>query len=350
MFNHMPRKPAPFSSGEYPLAPGTTCLIGRYEFPYSVPGPDGKLMSFDVLMALELPANKLLTTQIVDPSDSKALTAALRDIIRKPGSGKARRPERIRVATQRMADEVAAALGGGIAIEIASVAELDTVFAQMVAATSPEPELSYLSGDATPEQIGRLFEAMEDLFKAAPWELMTDSQVIRVDMPIINVREACMAIMGAAGASYGFLLFDSLESYESFGLSSDAAERGLPVELDVDFFSVSFDSLDAVPEELRREIRKHKWPVAGRNAYPLILSLAPGGKRKPVSAHDVRLAVGGLNAFLEVFRSNRTYFEEEASGQLLSATYRSNFEGEMTVIIPWASDAEIAEWESETVH
>ncbi len=350
MFTYMPRKPAPFIPGKYPLTPGATCLIGRYEFPYSAPGPDGKLMSFDVLMALELPDDKLLAVELVDPSDSIAVTEALRDVIRKPGIGKARRPERIRVATQRMADEVTNALGGGIPIEIASVAELDAAFAQLAASTAPEPELSYLNGDATPEQIGQLFEVMARFFEAAPWNAIGDSQVVRIDIPGMNVRGACMSIMGAGGASYGFLLFDSIEIYESFHRSSEAADRGEPADLAVDFFSVSFDSRESLPDSLLNEIETHKWKVAGSSAYPTILALLGGATRMSVASRDVRIAVAGLNAFLEIFHSSHSFFEDEESGSLLIARYDSNTEGEITISVPWASDEEIETWDGDTVN
>jgi hypothetical protein len=179
---------------------------------------------------------------------------------------------------------------------------------------SKTPHPSYFEGGRIAvSAMAELFDAAAELYRLAPWKMLVDDMPIAVDVPGQRVYGGAIAVIGALGESFGFLLFDSLPSYDAFG---DALDEGGPPNLDGFVLSLNFEPRDVLPAPMLREIAEHRLPVAGADAHPVILCLAPDGERRPVSPADVRLAVTCTRALVQLFSRQEAFFRERRPGSV----------------------------------
>jgi hypothetical protein len=197
----------------------------------------------ELVIWMELPSGLVVGQQLLRPEEAQGATArVLRAAMKRPAAGPPRRPDRIRVRDASLADEVRAAIGDAVPIEIAPTPELDG-FVGLLVESMPRGDVdeSYLErGRIAPETVKSLFAAAEVLYRIAPWKFVTDDQVLRMDIPALGVERACLCIIGALGQSRGVLVFPSLGDYQAF---RHAAERRDPLRIRV--------------EALRAAVRRH---------------------------------------------------------------------------------------------
>src|SRR5688572_31752423 len=75
---------------------------------------------------------------------------------------------------------------------------------------------SFLAGDVPPDVVGDFFDAAAALYRAAPWRIVTEDQVVRVDITRLGIDGRCLSVIGSAGESLGLLLFPSLDDFDDF--------------------------------------------------------------------------------------------------------------------------------------
>jgi hypothetical protein len=279
---------------------------GRYTFPIEV--EDGKeVFRPDCIIWLEMPDLTLVGSTLIDPREPATFTESLNEAMLEPIEGPPRRPVRIRVPDESIANELRRAFRG-IPIIVAPVPELDAAFAGLSAMAERVANPSYLEGGAiSPTIVGELFEAANLLFRAAPWRQITEQQIIAVDIPAFDIQDACMSVIGAADETLGLLLFRSISDFLVFTMRLAAEEEGHDVALR----SLTFDRKKDLPPSLTSEIREHRWPVAGAKAYPSLLCLDAAIDRLPASERDFRIMTACTRAFLSFFERHADMFEFE---------------------------------------
>jgi len=145
---------------------------------------------------------------VIAPEDTAgAVARTLLAAMEQPLVGPPRRPGRIRVADASLAAEVRAALADATPVEIAPTRELDELL-EVMSASLPggDQEASYLEdGRVAEATVARFFAVAEVLYGLAPWEVATDDQVLRMDIPALGVEGACVSIIGNLGESLGLL-------------------------------------------------------------------------------------------------------------------------------------------------
>ena len=93
------------------------------------------------------------------------------------------------------------------------------------------PLATYLGGGmVSPRIIARLFSAASILFRMAPWRHVSEAQVLRIDIPDLEVEGACLSVIGGAGESFGLLLFRSVEAYVAFASSPPSPAGEVNIE------------------------------------------------------------------------------------------------------------------------
>jgi hypothetical protein len=286
------------------MASKTEWLGGRYALQQVREGDSA--FTPDIILWLELPSGLLVGSVLNDPRKPISLAESLETAMTKPMAGSPRRPSRIRVADSQTARELRDA-ATGIPIIVASVPELDDTFDQFVEALGEAaPENSYLGdGEVPPRLVAELFKAASLLFRTAPWRRMSDQQILRVDIPSLGIDGACLSVIGAAGESYGLLLFSSVVDYHTF--SRQAAGVGDRLALR----SLSFSPRDELAPSLVREVEEHHWPVAGPKAYPVVICVTADLNPIPVGDTDVRTMTMVTRAFLAFFARHREIFETD---------------------------------------
>ncbi|HEX7679770.1 MAG TPA: SEC-C metal-binding domain-containing protein [Thermoanaerobaculia bacterium] len=81
--------------------------------------------------------------------------------------------------------------------------------------------------------------------------------------------------------------------------------------------SLSFDPRKAMPKSLIREIRKHRWPVAGAAAYPMLLSFDAEMEQFRATERDFRIMTACTHAFLSFFERHGDIFDIDEPEQTL---------------------------------
>jgi hypothetical protein len=260
-----------------------------------------------VVLWLELPSGLLVGSMMMDPSTALSFAETLEQTMSSPAEGPPRRPARIRVADAKLAKELRKSFGG-IRVVVASVPELDETFEQLSQALAQSPpEPSYLGdGDISPAAVADLFTVASVLFRTKPWRQVSDQQIVRVDIPEYDIDGACLSIIGAAGESFGLLLFLSVEDFDAFGDGLRRPGDGQPA-----MWSLSFGRENELPPGMAREIEQHRWPVAGARGYPTLFSIDAAWQPVPVTEREVRMMTSCTRAFLRFFEEYGNVFTDE---------------------------------------
>ena len=250
----------------------------------------------------------------VAPEDAEgAVARALLAALDRPLTGPKHRPDVIRVADHALAAEVRAAVADTIPVVVAPTPELDTVVKSLIEwmPDTDEGGSYFEGGRIPPEVVAELFTAAEHLYRTAPWKVVADTQVLRMDVPALGVEGACVSILGHLGASPGVLICPSLAGYEAFGRTAagEAPEGDGRVDLGTRSLSLNFVRGADLPVSMRREAATHAWPVADPDAWPLVMGVERDGAFRPLVPRDLKIATvcaATLCRFFEAYRSRFT--------------------------------------------
>lgn len=126
---------------------------------------------------------------------------------------------------------------------------------------------------------------------------------------------ACLSVIGAAGESFGLLLFRSIEDFRSFAKAAEranaAGKAAPPTNHEPAFLSLSFDRKKDLPPSMVREIEKHRWPVAGAKAYPTVMAVGENMTALPATERYFRILTACTRAFLTFLEHDRDLFDED---------------------------------------
>ena len=268
----------------------------------------------EIILWVQMPEELVVRFALLDPQRPVTVSQTFFDAMGAPMVGPPRRPRRIRVADPAVATELRTAIGDRIPITVAPTPELDRVV-QVMARTLPADGevLSYLEGGRVSEaSVESLFGAARMLYHAAPWRIAADSQIVRIDVPASDIRGACLSIIGALGQSLGFILFPSLEAFNSFvELGKTGPPENAPIDFGAGHLALTFVREDDVSPQLRREVAAHGWEVAGPAAYPCVEYRERDGVLRPLRDEEVRLAAAVAAGLATFGLRNRAAFTEE---------------------------------------
>ena len=316
-------------------------LGGRYKLPKPVRDGDA-LVYPEVDLWLELPRDVVVGSQIANPRNGVSFGDGLKAVMKQPTEGSPRRPARIRVAEERLADAVRGVVGGDVAVVVAPVPELDAAFAELAGVIgAPAPVPTYLGGGAIPPAVvADLFAAASILFRIAPWRRVAEEQILRVDIPSIAIDGACLSIIGGADESFGLLLFRSLDAYDAFAAGPPAPgkkPRAAAAVRETALLSLSFDRKKDLPPEMLEEIKQHRWEVAGAKAYPVVFAIDADAEPMAMTERDVRILTACTLAFLAFFARHRDLFEDDLPEQT-SESFSGDDDMVVTLTAPYGAD------------
>lgn len=274
---------------------------------------------------LDMRDGVIVGTTMVAPDEVQGqVGAVLANAMKQPLAGPPRRPDRIRVATADLADEVRTVVGDGVTITIAPTPEmqlvLDALTDSMGTAADGDEDgfVTYLAnGNVEADTVGSFFDAAKQLFHAAPWSEATDDQIIRVDIPSLGIAGACLSIIGNLGESLGFLLFPSYDAFESFLDASIAAADGDELlDLNTGWLALNYVRGADLRDAVRREIAEHGWPVAAPEAYPVAERYDQDLVVAPLCDRDLTIAAAVAMALCSFFAAHRERFASDDPSQV----------------------------------
>jgi tetratricopeptide (TPR) repeat protein len=212
------------------------------------------------------------------------------------------RASRLHVADPSVRDYLARALADAdVQVELVPRVEALDRAAQEYCAMVKKEEWgdvpALLTGDGvTVEVVSRFAEAAARYYAAAPWQHLSDEDLIEIESP--HAPRCCRfaLVLGNAGHTFGLGFYESREQYESmragFGREDSGRTRSL-------ITSVVFDSPDAIPLDDHDLWLDSDLPLAGPRAYPFPAHYLGGGKCERFSREELEFAVGILAAFAE---------------------------------------------------
>jgi hypothetical protein len=264
----------------------------------------------------------ILGSTVAKPGEIVSLASeSLKSTIERPMYGKPHRPTRVRVASAGLADALRAG-HPGLDVICGPTPELDEMFALMREnmAEAGAREQSYLSPGVTPEAMAAFFEAAAALFRAKPWEVVPgDQSLFSVTIEQLGVRDAAMSVIGQGGQSFGLILFSGLDDFEAFLDAAEAIEQGGHPEMPA-HFAVSFAGGAELPPELRKEVARYHWEVAGANAYPWLVAVDEDLVARPPTGNEVTRAQAIALALTKVMAEHKALQEAWDGGEPVART------------------------------
>ena len=163
-----------------------------------------------------------------------------------------------------------------------------------VGAQAAEPPSLVAARGMTVERVRSFADAAAAFYRAAPWRYLTDSDLIRVEVPKPPRGMGLLVVLGAGRSTFGLVAYPSLTAYCRFlriGTSGDSAGSLLG-----GLTQVLFDELAGLPDADAELWRQHELPVAGPRAYPLAMKYLSKGDLGRPSPKELEFLTGALRA------------------------------------------------------
>ena len=249
--------------------------------------------------------NDLVLSHRLTPErlEADSLWEAVREGLFRPAAGEPHRPQAIEVGS----DEAAAALRHRFEhanIEVDVLERLDALelvlddMAQSLGGPGTLPSLIQVPG-MQPSQVGSFYAAAAEFYRQRPWQQVPGDSVIRIECGKFRSGPFYAVVMGQSGIQQGLAIYEDLAALQAMiaGEGSEAEHaRGMSV------LSLMYGEAFEMPARDLDAAEQFGWPVAGPEAYPLILRVNPGLATRPplgwelelmeASLHDPRIPAG----------------------------------------------------------
>ncbi len=231
-----------------------------------------------------------------EPVEAAAL-AAIVSLAELPGVRY--RPSRIEFKDSALAEALAPALeAAGIAWGVVERLDLvDEVVADMarhLGSGGGEDRLYDGPGVDAPRLLG-FAEAAAAFHRAAPWNHLTDRDLVRVDSPIPDAGLRWLTVLGAGGREFGIGFYSSERDHRRL-VTSELPMR--EVARTPRWF-LTFDPAHNLPIADAELWDTERLPVAGETAYPFFARFIPGKPHGRADAGTLTFAEGLLRALAE---------------------------------------------------
>ncbi len=325
-------------------ATSTEWVLARRPAPFILEEPRPRRPH--TLLLLDGGLGLVLGVESVEPDASAAEAAQwAADIVASgetmlPAEIRVRKPRKLRVEDPDLADAVATMLGPGISVRVAPAPEADKAMESLAEFSDRGPGRSRAlpepTAHASSEAVAAFFRAAAAFYRAAPWKLASDSEVLQVDAPGLGMTGACAVILGNAEHSYGLLLYRSLVDYLEFiRRTEDPGKLQRDQGPGVATFSIFFDHPSDIPggRKLSKQAKARGWELAGPRAFPWLVHVTADGVPLPGASDDYRRAAASLRAIAAFMEGHRSLFEGEASDPVREAITVRELPGEADVAV-----------------
>ncbi len=230
--------------------------------------------------------------------------AALAKAMNRParGSGKPRRPARVRFADPALAQALAPALERvGVAGEVGPLPELEAAVRLLEEDMRGRPEHPGLLSvpGTTPQFVGALFAAAAEFYRAAPWVQLNNGQTFALQIPAQAGPTWIASVMGNGGVEYGLGVYQSWAVFEKTYLGADDPRELLSGQL-----AVWYGGPEMLPFDDLEALQRHGWEVAGPQAdvMPIVLEMSDSLRRPDLA--ELRWLEAALRAIPALVRDH----------------------------------------------
>lgn len=266
-----------------------------------------------IAVILERETELIIGQELALDSSPTAAAKLVRQALIEPLAGPARRPALVVVETEDIGVTLSEELKLKVQVSHRPLPEGDLFLAEMkrfldagLGASEQDQddeaeEASYFDGDLPPELVRELIIQGSALARLRPWHKCSDTDLIRLDIKDLGVKEAAVCIIGEMGQSRGVLVFRSHEDYliqagRGERLANQPEFSVEPVQLGVPLVSVNFDPPEEMPQRMRKEAATLGLKPGRNTLYPRMLCVDPDGVRRPTAERDLRLILAVITA------------------------------------------------------
>jgi len=233
------------------------------------------------------------------------------------------RPTRIELRDPALIDDLRPALEG-TGIELATVerlAAIDEVLAEMTQrfAGATGPASLFAGPGVTVERVRAFAGAAVAFHHAAPWNHLTDEDLVRIDTPVPDDCLRWFTVLGGAGIERGLGFYRTEQDLHQL-LDEATATRFLARAR---LWLFSFERVFELPVVDSELWETHGLPLAHAEAYPSLMCAEPTGRGAPADAARLTFVEGLLRALAATT-------EDELDGGRWSKTV-ATFDGERVV-------------------
>jgi len=246
----------------------------------------------------------ILTTELLDhdPPDDW-LWDGLRRVMCRPLIGEPRRPAVVRLSPDEPFQDLRAKLDGiGIRCVVnEDTRMLDELIDDLTEEVAGPRRVKSLirSPGITPEQLGGFFAASAEFYRDAPWKRIPGDVIIQVETDAFTSGPWYAVVMGQSGMELGMALYEDLKHLRKI-IAGRVSEKENARRMSA--LSVTFgEAFEIAPEDFDA-IGQFDWPVAGKEAYPIVLRVNPGLVLRVPLAWELELLEACQRAIPELIR------------------------------------------------
>jgi hypothetical protein len=194
---------------------------------------------------------------------------ALVEFAMKPGLA-GYRPARLRVADEELGRRLLDALGDSeLALAVVpELAEVRRILADLSEHMSGRPPIpGALEADGvTVDRMRAFADAAARFYEAAPWRHLSGDDLLQVEAPVSGPGLGFVTVLGSSGQTFGLGFFESAADYDEVETApAPDAFAARPR------WSLFYERLSKMPFGDADIWEQHNLPVAGDNAYPVVV-------------------------------------------------------------------------------
>jgi tetratricopeptide (TPR) repeat protein len=240
---------------------------------------------------------------------AERLWEAVLQAIRQPAMGSPRRPGMIEVASAEHREALRTPLdrAGVECVVLERLERLDLVFDDMakhLGGPGQFPALLDVPGMDL-AQVASFYAAAAEFYRRRPWQHVPGDTLIKVDCDKHHRGPWYAVVMGQSGVQQGLAVYEDLPALQRM-ITGNASEeenaRGMSA------LSLMFSEAFEMPVRDLDAVEKHGWPVAGPEAYPLVMHVDPGLATRPPLAWELEVLEGCLRSIPDFLKQNDASF------------------------------------------
>jgi tetratricopeptide (TPR) repeat protein len=173
--------------------------------------------------------------------------------------------------------------------------EVDRVMREMergMAGDAPPIPDALEAPGVTVERMREFADAARKFYEAAPWQHLSDEDLVHVEAPGVGVGLEYFTVLGAAGEAFGLGFFRNRQEFDAVHEGADPAE----LVSRAGKWTVLYGAIDEMPFGDADLWRRADLAVAGPSAYPVAMWYGPGGQLRRPRADELASLTAILQA------------------------------------------------------
>jgi tetratricopeptide (TPR) repeat protein len=184
-------------------------------------------------------------------------------------------------------------------------------------------------------QVAGFFAAADSFYRQAPWRRVSTETAIRVECEQLRKHRALpwyAGVTGQGGLIQGVALYSDLKALRELWWGEMPPELAVSM---LEAISVLYSEAFEIPMADFLACEQQKWPLAGPEAYPMVIYSQPGFDNRQPEPWELHLLEGCLLAIPE-FLARHELLVEPAEETITVGTSQ----GKLALKLSWAPEAE----------